>query len=122
MDGTLLGMGAGADSGGNEVSNRNVSAIVEDLKRYGLDIDAHLSRDDLADMTAYASMVESQLVPATLWAIWGDNESFSHYTQVRCKCNWDGQCQCQCSRGSESEWQSVGWQSSLFLQDFSLLI
>ena len=61
---------------------RSAQAIVQHLQSQSRDIDAELSDSDRADLTAFQTLVQSALEPATLYTLWGESESFNRHTQV----------------------------------------
>ena len=64
---------------------RSARAIVQHLQSHSRDIDTELSDSDRADLTAFQTLVQSALEPATLYTLWGEPESFNRHTQVSVK-------------------------------------
>lgn len=56
--------------------------IIDHLKANIKDLDADLSHSDRADLTAYRTLVQTILEPASLCTMWLEAESYSTYTQV----------------------------------------
>lgn len=46
------------------------------------DIDRQLSGSEMADLTAFSSLIQNDLEPATLYTTWCETESFSKHAQV----------------------------------------
>ena len=61
---------------------RSAQTILQHLQSQAQDIDAELSDSDRADLTAFQTLVQSALEPATLYTLWGESESFNRHTQV----------------------------------------
>ncbi|KAL3141776.1 hypothetical protein ABBQ32_004451 [Trebouxia sp. C0010 RCD-2024] len=57
--------------------------IIDHLKGNVKDIDANLSQSDRADLTAYRTLVQTILEPASLCTMWLEADSYSTYTQAR---------------------------------------
>ena len=82
----LTGQQPAVDISGEIVSGdeeyRSARAIIQHLKESVKDLDADLSQSDRADLTAFRSLVQTVLEPATLCTMWLEVESYSTYTQV----------------------------------------
>ena len=81
IDGVVAGAGEG-DGGDGAASGATVARVIEDLKMSGIDLDGDLSVEDSNDLQAYLSLVETTLVPATLWALWHDDQSYTEWTRA----------------------------------------
>ena len=80
IDGLALGEGD-EQEGDLESSGADVASIVKNLKGNGIDLDAGLSKEDFADLNAYLALVDNSLLPATLWALWCDDQSYCEFTR-----------------------------------------
>lgn len=56
--------------------------IIDHLKANVKNLDGDLSQSDQADLTAFRTLVQTSLEPASLCTMWLETESYSTYTQV----------------------------------------
>ena len=61
---------------------QSARAIIKHLQNQTQDIDAELSDSDRADLTAFHTLIQTALEPATSYTMWCEAESFNKYTQV----------------------------------------
>lgn len=61
---------------------QSARVIIDHLKKHIKDLDGHLSQSDLADLTAFRTLVQTCLEPASLCTMWLEAESYSKHTQV----------------------------------------
>ena len=82
----MTGQQPAMDTSGDLISGneeyRSARAIIQHLKETVKDLDSDLSQSDRADLTAFRTLVQTVLEPATLCTTWLEAESYSNYTQV----------------------------------------
>lgn len=61
---------------------QSARVIIDHLKQHVKDLDGHLSQSDRADLTAFCTLVQTCLEPASLYTMWLEAESYSTHTQV----------------------------------------
>lgn len=82
----LTGQQPAVDSSGDLISEDDehhaARRIIDHLKDKVKNLDAGLSQSDRADLTAFRTLVQSILEPATVCTTWLEAESYATYTQV----------------------------------------
>ena len=82
----LAGQQPALDTSGELISEndeyRSAQVIIDHLKAHVKDLDGELSQSDQADLTAFRTLVQTVLEPASLCTMWLETESYSSYTQV----------------------------------------
>lgn len=61
---------------------QSARVILDHLKMHVKDLDGHLSQSERADLTAFRTLVQTCLEPASLCTMWLEAESYSKHTQV----------------------------------------
>ncbi len=61
---------------------QSARVIIKHLQGQTQDLDAELSVSDRADLTAFQTLIQTALEPATLYTLWVEAESFNKHTQV----------------------------------------
>ena len=71
----------------DDTEDKSARLIIDHLKENVKDLDANLSHSDRADLTAFRTLVQTVLEPASLCTMWLEADSYSTYTQVlQCQC------------------------------------
>ena len=82
----MAGQHPAVDTSGELLSENNeyrsARVIIDHLKENIKDLDADLSHSDRAQLTAFRTLVQTVLEPASLCTTWLEAESYSTYTQV----------------------------------------
>ena len=90
----LAGQQPALDTSGELISEndeyQSARVIIDHLKAHVKDLDGDLSRSDWADLTAFRTLIQTVLEPASLCTMWLETESYSIYTQVigSKNCHW----------------------------------
>ena len=82
MAGQQPALDVGGELRSEDDEYRSARGIIDYLKAHVKDLDAGLSQSDRADLTAFRSLVQTVLEPASLCTMWLETESYSTYTQV----------------------------------------
>lgn len=61
---------------------QSARSCIQHLQSNFRDLDRDLSSSEKADLTAFSSLAQNTLEPATLYTTWCENVSFSNHTQV----------------------------------------
>ena len=82
----LTGQQPALDTSGELISENDeygsARVIIDHLKAHVKNLDGDLSQSDQADLTAFRTLVQTVLEPASLCTMWLEAESYSTYTQV----------------------------------------
>lgn len=82
----MTGQQPALDTSGELISENDeygsARVIIDHLKAHVKNLDGDLSQSDQADLTAFRTLVQTVLEPASLCTMWLEAESYSTYTQV----------------------------------------